>query len=327
MEISTGSSDRSQQFARDAGSHVVDEAWGLAPDLQRILATHCAGTLTRISGISAHRRTNPGFIDIMRYAKGSFVITTDGDIPLLRQVRNSRFISHQQLFELLQYDALVSCRGTFNWRIQRLLKTHYIERLEAVSWRGSPIYSIAQNGLIELESQGEFAIALQSRSRQMPDRTQVFHALELNAIRLSLARSAMLITWQSDVEISSKNMVSSVPYQKDYDAIVKIWVGNEVREFALEYERSLKNRRQYERVRAAIEAERRIGCILYLTADSDLLLAILYQLTPVSTRLGFATARSFREQLLATSVITDANRAVVSLEEFLQYAHPLYMAS
>lgn len=261
----------------------------------------------------------------MRYARGSFVITTQGDIPLLRQLRNSRFVSHQQLFELLQYDAVASCRRTFNWRIQRLLNTRHVERLQTVSWQGSPVYSVTQDGLLELESQGEFAIALHSRTRHMPDRTQVFHALELNAIRLALARNALLVSWQSEVEISSINMVSGAPYQKDYDAIVKVWIGSEVREFALEYERSLKSAKQYEKVRAALEAERQIGCVLYLTADPDLLLAILYQLTPVSKRLGFATARSFREQLLATSVTTDANRGMVTLEEFLQYAHPLYM--
>ena len=32
----------------------------------------------------------------MRYAKGSLVVTAQGDIPLLRQVRNSRFISHSK---------------------------------------------------------------------------------------------------------------------------------------------------------------------------------------------------------------------------------------
>ena len=263
----------------------------------------------------------------MRYTKGSFVITAEGDIPLLRQVRNSRFVSHQQLFELLRHDALVSSRSTFNWRIQRLLKAHHIERLEAVYWEGSPVYSVTQNGLLELESQGEFAVALHSGTRQMPDRTQVFHALELNAIRLSLARTALLVSWQSEVEISSANMVSGAPYQKDYDAIVKVWVGDEVREFALEYERSLKNSKQYEKVRAALEAERRIGCVLYLTVDANLLLALLYQLTPIAKRLGFLTARSFKEQLLAASVTTETNRAMVTLEEFLQYSHLLYRGS
>src|SRR5436305_1637631 len=38
----------------------------------------------------------------MRYPKGSVVISGAGDIPLLRMVRNCRFVSHQQLFELLQ---------------------------------------------------------------------------------------------------------------------------------------------------------------------------------------------------------------------------------
>ncbi len=263
----------------------------------------------------------------MRYAKGSLVITTQGDIPLLRQVRNSRFISHQQLFELLQYDAHVSSRGSFNWRVQRLIKAHQLERLESVSWQGSPIYSITPNGLVELESQGEFAIASHSRTRQMPDRAQVFHALELNAIRLSMTRNALVVNWQSEVEISSANMVSAAPYQKDYDAIVKVWIGAEVRQFALEYERSLKSSKQYEKVRAALEAERQIACVLYLTADSDLLLALLYQLTPISKRLGFLTARSFRERLLAASVTTDARSAMVTLEEFLLYSHPLYMGA
>lgn len=244
---------------------------------------------------------------------------------MLRQIRNSRFVSHQQLFELLQYDAFTSGRGTFNWRIHRLLRTRHIERLDAVCWQGSPVYSITPNGLVELESQGEFAIALHSRTRQMPDRAQVFHALELNAIRISLARNALLVNWRSELEISSRNMVSIAPYQKDYDAIVKIWAGSEVREFALEYERSLKSAKQYERVRAALEAERQIECVLYLTADPDLLQAILYQLTPISKSLGFATARCFREQLLGTPVTTDANQSVVTLQDFLQYAHPLYM--
>lgn len=260
----------------------------------------------------------------MRYAKGSFVITPEGDIPLLRLVRNCRFVAHQQLFELLQHDAAISCRRTCNWRIQRLLNTHHIERLQAASWQGSPVYSITHYGLLELESQGEFAIALQSRTRQMPDPVQVFHALELNAIRLALARNALLVSWRSEVEITSSNMVSET-YQKDYDAIVKIWVGSEIREFALEYERSLKNTKQYQRVRAALEAERLLESVLYLTPDRDLLLAILYQLTPISKRLGFATTGSFRKQLLATSVMLDTNRTIVSMEEFLRYAHPLYM--
>lgn len=189
------------------------------------------------------------------------------------------------------------------------------------------MYTVNKNGLLELESQNEFAIALHSGTHQMPDRSQVYHALELNEIRLSLIRSGLLVSWQSEVEIASANMVSAAPYQKDYDAIVKIWLGNEIREFALEYEHSLKSTKQYEKVRATLDAERRVGCILYLTVDQNVLTAIMYQLTPVSTRLGFLTSGAFREQLLRASVTIGSNRALVSLEEFLKYSHPLYVRS
>jgi hypothetical protein len=260
----------------------------------------------------------------MGYPKNTLVINPERDIPLLRQVRNSRFVGHQQLFEFLCYDAVASSRTSFNWRVRRLLKARLIARLESLTWQGSPVYSITHNGLVELESQGEFAIALHSGTRHMPHRAQVFHALELNAIRLSLARNQLLISWQSEVEISSTNMVSAVPYQKDYDAIVKMWVGNEMREFALEYERSLKSAKRYEGIRTALEAERQIGCVLYLTVSPVLLVAVLHQLTPISQCIGFATARSFQEQLLAASVTTEADRAMVTLEEFLQSSYSLY---
>lgn len=261
----------------------------------------------------------------MRYAKGSLVVTADGDIPLLRYVRNCRFVSHQQLFELMRHDAVLSSRSTFNWRIQRLLKAGEIERLKDLQWQGSPVYSVTKRGLLELESRGEFLIALHSATRKMPDRIQVFHALELNAIRLSLARNALLVSWQSELEISSLNMASTSPFQKDYDALVKVWVGDEPREFALEYERSLKSAKHYESVRAALEGERRIECVLYLTVDANLLLAVLYHLTPIAKRLGFVTARAFKEQLLAASVTTETERGMVTLRDFLQYSHPLYI--
>lgn len=260
----------------------------------------------------------------MRYASGSLVITSAHDIPLLRQVRNSRFVSHRQLFELLRHQPAGSCRSTFNWRVQRLLRTRHIVRLEAVTWHGSPVYSIAPNGLMELESEGEFAIALHSGTRHMPHRIQVFHALELNAIRLILAESGVLLGWESEVEIASRNMVSDTPYQKDYDAVVRIRSGQQVREFALEYERSLKSAKQYAKIRSALEGERRVSSVLYLTASPELMLALIYQLTPLSLPIAFATARSLREGKLATAVTMDATSVPLTLKSFLDYASSRY---
>jgi len=60
------------------------------------------------------------------------------------------------------------------------------------------------------------------------------------------------------------------PLNKDYDAIVDVWSEQKMARFALEYERTLKNSRQYERVRRNLERDQSIGCVLYLTAGDDM---------------------------------------------------------
>ena len=40
---------------------------------------------------------------IMRYAKDTVVVQAERDIPLLRQVCNSKFVSHISLFELMRF--------------------------------------------------------------------------------------------------------------------------------------------------------------------------------------------------------------------------------
>ena len=62
----------------------------------------------------------------MRYAKGGLVINPERDIPLLRQVRNSRFVSHSQLFELMKFGGSDRSRDSFNWRVRRLIKSGHI---------------------------------------------------------------------------------------------------------------------------------------------------------------------------------------------------------
>jgi hypothetical protein len=264
----------------------------------------------------------------MRYAKGTLVITEERDIPLLRHVRNARFVSHNQLYELMMLDCLGSCRTTFNWRVRRLLRTGHIQRLAGMNWQRSRIYFITAYGLSELETRGEFLLAMHSGNRQTPDRLRAAHALDLNAIRLSLARSGLLVSWTSEVEISSANMVAKMvagePYAKNYDAVVKVWLGNEVREFALEYERSLKSAKRYEKISELLDGEQRVASTLYLTANPDILMMVAYYLTSPSRRTAFATAKSFEQGLLGTSVATDSSGDLVSLDSFLRYSHPLY---
>src|SRR5579863_3312216 len=84
----------------------------------------------------------------MRYAKGGLVINPERDIPLLRQVRNSRFVSHSQLFELMRFGGSDRSRDSFNWRVRRLIKSGHIGICSGVFCAGSAVYRITREGLI-----------------------------------------------------------------------------------------------------------------------------------------------------------------------------------
>jgi len=254
----------------------------------------------------------------MRYAKDSLVISPDRDIPLLRQVRNSKFVSHRQLFELMKYRGSECSPDSFNWRIRRLVKAGCLSLCKGVFGAGSAVYRITSEGMNLLEHHGQFTTVLHSNSTHLPHLSQVFHSLELNRIQLALARENLLAHWQSEIEVASLNTISRSPYQKDYDAIVDVWVGDNQARFALEYERTLKSARQYERIRAALSAECRIGCFLYLTAGVEVLVHLVHELETVPSTVAFASAGDFGERLLDTRVITARGPAGASFRELLR---------
>jgi hypothetical protein len=254
----------------------------------------------------------------MRYAKNSLVISPDRDIPLLRQVRNSRFVSHNQLFEFMTHGGFDHCRSSFNWRARRLVTSGHLSICGGVFGAGSVVYRISKEGLTLLEHHGQFTTALHSSTEHLPHPAQVFHSLELNAIQLALAHQNVLAGWHSEVEVASFNTISRSPYQKDYDAIVDVWVGEKRACFALEYERSLKSSKQYERVRRALESERQVGCVLYLTSGVEILVHLLHEFESVNMTMAFANARDFAQLLLDTTVITARNTSGVRFSELLQ---------
>ena len=254
----------------------------------------------------------------MRYPRASVVIQEGRDIPLLRQVRNSRFASHNQLLELMRFTGSESSRDSFGWRVRRLLKAGFLSVCEGAFGTEGTVYRITRKGIALLEHHGHFTTVLHSGTKHLPHMSQVFHSLELNRVHLALARQNLLANWQSEIEIASFNTISCSPYQKDYDAIVDVWVGEETARFALEYERCLKSYRQYDRIRAVLEAERQVGCILFLTSGMEVLVHLVHELKPVAGKLAFANARDFERMLLETRVVTASNLAGTNFRELLQ---------
>lgn len=253
----------------------------------------------------------------MRSAKNGLVIHAERDIPLLRQVRNSKFVSHDQLYELLRFSGSESSRDSFGWRIRRLLRAGLVEICEGPFGSRSAIYRITRAGIALLEHHGQFTTVLHSNTAHLPHPSQVFHSLELNQIRLALVHQNVLANWQSEIEVASFNTISCSPYQKDYDAIVDVWIGDRRRRFALEYERSLKSYRQYASIRTALEAEHELDCILYLTAGTEVLVHLVHEFHSVPRKLAFANATDFERTVLSTRVITAGSLAGAPFWELL----------
>jgi hypothetical protein len=253
----------------------------------------------------------------MRYVKDSVVIQEERDIPLLQQVRNSKFTSHNQLFELMRFAGCEYSRDSFGWRVRRLLKSRFLSICEGAFGAEAAVYRITREGIALLEHYGQFTTVLHSRTRQLPHSSQVFHSMELTRIRLALARQNLLANWQSEIEVASFNTISCSPYQKDYDAIVDVWIGQRTVRFALEYERCLKSYRHYNRIKAALQAERQVGWILFLTSGIEVLVHLLHELDSID-KLAFANARDFEQMLLDTRVVMAGNLAGTQFREFLQ---------
>jgi hypothetical protein len=64
----------------------------------------------------------------------------------------------------------------------------------------------------------------------------------------------------------------------------------------------LKSLKQYERIRTALEAERQIECVLYLTSGMEVLVHLVHEFQSVRKRLAFAGAATFERHLLDTVV-------------------------
>ena len=228
----------------------------------------------------------------MRYQKGSISISTGQDIPVLRQVLQSQFVTHDQLFEFMRLGCYEVNRHTFNWRVRRLVKNAFLD-LHPVGH--SCVYSIASAGASLLAVTEEYCPVLNRRK----DASSYDHSLELNELHLSLIRQGVLADWKPEIAIRSKNELTIDGYAKDYDAIVTVRIIDRTASFALEYERTPKKPKDYMRIRSLLEREDGLSCFLYIVPNDHLASFILdcFAGTTVSLLIGFASdfSRSFSE--------------------------------
>jgi len=253
----------------------------------------------------------------MSYPAGYIEISKERDLPLLKEVLHAGFVTHIQLFELMQFAGLEPCREAFNWRVKRLV-THELLLLHDVPGYGRNfVYSLGPCGAMHLTSLGETCTGMATGFVPRRDASRVAHSVDVNSIRLTLLRAGLLSEWLSEVEIRSRNDLTGYGYEKDYDSVMTLAVCRREVKVALEYERQPKAGKKYDEIRAVIERERRANRFLYLFPEYKLLWYVHGWFRGVTQRMYFGLVSDLERDLLKARVV-DPQMHFVALEAALQ---------
>ena len=158
----------------------------------------------------------------MRYPKGSIQLNESRDLPLLRQILRSEFVSHSQLLEFMRLNHHERSRNSFDWRLRRLVDRELVRRQTMRGCAGEFVYSIASSAAVLLQGVGEYCLVGRDRFNGKEAERSVLHATGLNEIHLSVLRAGVLVRWIGSMEIRSQNELTTFGFAKDYDAIVTV---------------------------------------------------------------------------------------------------------
>jgi len=122
---------------------------------------------------------------------------------VLLHVRNARALCFDQLRELLSHEMLAVIVRSLRWRVARLEKLvgSKVQRTTVSRKTCLPNHPV---GLECLESRGIVWSHCQ-RYGTNSSPSKIAHALELVNIHLAFARTGLLRSWKTDLEITSRN--------------------------------------------------------------------------------------------------------------------------
>src|SRR5437016_4120208 len=234
----------------------------------------------------------------MQFPKGSIQLNQSRDLPLLRQILRSEFVTHSQLFEFLQLSHYERSRNSFDWRLRRLVDRELVQRRTIPGCTGEFVYSVTNSTAVLLQGMGEYCLAGRDRFNGKEVERNVAHVIGLNEIHLSVLRAGVLARWMGSMEIRSQNELTGFGFAKDYDAIVTVRTEVGEQRFALEYERSPKTIRYYRHVATSLSREAHVNQVLYLVCNYDLLQFISGFFTSSQCRVFFGLVKDWHGQVL-----------------------------
>lgn len=258
----------------------------------------------------------------MRYPKGSIQLNQSRDLPLLRQILRSEFVTHSQLFEFAQLNHYERSRNSFHWRMRRLVDRGLVLRQTLVAGTGDAVYSVASSAATLLQSMGEYCLVGGGRIDAEKANRNVLHAIGLNDIQLSALRAGLLVRWMGAMEIRSQNELTAFGFAKDYDAIVTVRTDVGERRFALEYERTPKPAKCYRAIAACMGQEVHVNRLLYLVANYDILRFVSGFFTKAEYPVFFGLLTDWHSHLLEMQVLDGLGKRAFPLQQALHGGTP-----
>jgi hypothetical protein len=258
----------------------------------------------------------------MRYPRGSIQLNQSRDLPLLRQILRSEFVTHSQLFEFTQLNHYERSRNSFHWRMRRLVERGLVLRQTLVAGTGDTVYSVASSAATLLQSMGEYCLVGGGRTDAEKVNRNVLHAIGLNDIQLSALRAGLLVRWIGAMEIRSQNELTAFGFAKDYDAIVTVRTDVGERRFALEYERTPKQAKCYRAIASCMSQEVHVNRLLYLVANYDILRFVSGFFTTAVYPIFFGLLTDWHSHLLEMPVLEGLGKRAFPLQQALNGGTP-----
>lgn len=232
----------------------------------------------------------------------SLVLSEDADRPILETVLRCGHLTTLQLYTLLHGRLLQSRWDAMRWRVRRMVHHGLLDRRNVAGMAHS-VLSIAPEGVSLLAGHGLCYAGPRSDKERDQAGNVVRHDVELNAIRLALTGAQVVAGWKTEHDIRALNDFTTFGYAKDFDALVTFAVEGRSREVALEYERTAKSSRQYQRIVEVLRRESRVQDILYLAPASELVSFLLYCFRGAKQRVWVGLAQPFSQNPGGTLLI------------------------
>src|ERR1700730_8696351 len=256
----------------------------------------------------------------MRYPKGSIQLNQSRDLPLLRQILRSEFVTHSQLFDFMKFYHYERSRQSFDWRLRRLVDRGIVRRQTTSNCTGEFVYSVASSAAVLLQGMGEYCLVGRARFNGKEAERSVLHSIGLSDIHLSAVRGGLLVRWIGSMEVRSQNELTGFGFAKDYDAVVTVRTDVGDKRFALEYERSPKPIRYYRDVAAGLDREAHVSHVLYLVSNYDLLQFVSGFFGNRRLRTFFGLVKDWHNQLLDVPVCCRSASRCFRFREILDHA-------